>query len=256
MNYFLLNCDNNCYNYLIESLYNTCLFWILSLTFLYFDITQPKWIVKYKIQNKHKLTKNRIFQMIKQNIFNQMIITPIFSFFWYNLLEIRQLSTIEPLIYDYLTHFFVYFLISEILFYHFHRLLHTQFLYKYIHRFHHDEPNPIALSGYNNNWIEHILNGLIAMYTGHLVMGSNVKIFNLWIKLVTFVSVIFHCGYHFPFMFPNEFHDYHHLKHNQCYGVFGLFDYIYGTDKEYKKSKQYKRDKFYFYNEHYPQISF
>ena len=250
-----INCNSQCSEYIFDIFDTFYLYWFISLLFTYLDYTQPKWYMKYKIQkNSKKLTWKRIKQMIKTNLFNQLCVTPIFLLFWYKLLEWRGLSQIEPTFFTIITHFVVMFLIAEFLFYHIHYLLHRPFFFKYIHKTHHDELNSISLSSYNHNIIEHLLSGLFTMYAGHLVMGSHIKVFKYWLSGVTLVTIIFHCGVHLPLLFSNEFHDYHHLKYNQCYGVFGLFDYLYGTDKEYRKSKQYKRQKIYNFGEEYPLV--
>ena len=43
-----------------------------------------------------------------------------------------------------------------------------------------------------------------------------------------------HSGYHLPLLFSPEFHDYHHLKFNQCFGVIGLLDFLHGTDIKFR----------------------
>ena len=252
--YNFINCDLQCSEYIFDTFDTYYLYWFVSLIFTFLDYTQPKWYMKYKIQKNSKLTWKRIKQMIKINLFNQIVITPIFLLFWYKLLEWRGLDQIEPTFFTMITHFFVMFLITEFLFYNIHIVLHKPYFFKHIHKTHHDELNSTALSAYNHHPIEHLLSILFTSYTGHLVMGSHIKVFKYWMNIATIMAILFHCGVHFPLFIPNEFHDYHHLKYNQCYGFCGIFDYIYGTDKEYRKSKQYKRDKIYNFGEDYPLI--
>lgn len=253
--YNFINCNSQCIEYINDNFDTFYLYWFVSLIFTVLDYIGPKWYIKYKIQNNNKkITMKRILKMVKSNLFNQMIVTPIFLLFWYKLLELRGLDQTEPTFSTIVTHFVANFLIAEFLFYHIHILFHKPFLFKYIHKTHHDELNSISLSSYNNHVVEHLFSGLFTMYAGHLVMGSHIKVFKYWLIGVTLVTIIFHCGVHLPLLFPNEFHDYHHLKYNQCYGVFGLFDYIYGTDKEYRKSKQYQRQKIFKLGENYPLV--
>jgi methylsterol monooxygenase len=251
----ILSCNSQCTEYICDNYSTINLYWVISIVFTFLEYIGPKWYMKYKIQkNSKKITWKRIKQMIKTNLFNQIVVTPIFLILWYKLLEWRGLDSIEPTIFTILTHFIVMFLISEFLFYHIHYIFHKPYFFKHIHKIHHDELNSIALSSYNHHFIEHLLSGLFTMYAGHFVMGSHIKVFKYWLFGVTIVTILFHCGVHLPLIIPNEFHDYHHLKYNQCYGVFGLFDYLYGTDKEYRKSKQYQREKIYKLNEEYPLI--
>ena len=50
-----------------------------------------------------------------------------------------------------------------------------------------------------------------------------------------------HSGYHFPLLPSPEFHDYHHLKFNQNFGVLGILDSLHGTDSMFRSSKQAER---------------
>lgn len=38
-----------------------------------------------------------------------------------------------------------------------------------------------------------------------------------------------HSGYHLPFLHSPEFHDWHHLKFNECYGATGFLDKLHKT---------------------------
>ena len=224
--YNLLSCNSQCSGYIFDVFDTFYLYWFITLIFTFLDYTEPKWYMKYKIQKNSKLTWKRIKQMIKNNLFNQMIVTPIFLLLWYKLLEQRGLDQNEPTFFTIITHFFVIFLITEFLFYHIHIILHKPYFFKHIHKTHHDELNSIALSAYNLHPVEYLFSILFTSYVGHLIMGSHIKVFKYWINIGTLMAIIFHCGVHLPLLFSNEFHDYHHLKYNQCYGVFGLFDYL------------------------------
>ena len=175
--YEYINCNSECNEYIFNTFNTFYLYWFISLIFTYLDYTEPKWYMKYKIQKNSKLTWKRIKQMIKINLFNQMVVTPIFLLFWYKLLEWRGLDQIEPTFFTMITHFFVMFLIAEFLFYHIHIIFHRPYFFKRIHKTHHDELNSTALSAYNHGIIEHLLSGLFTMYAGHLVMGSHIKVF-------------------------------------------------------------------------------
>ncbi|KAL8212122.1 UNVERIFIED_CONTAM: hypothetical protein K2H54_038168 [Gekko kuhli] len=58
-----------------------------------------------------------------------------------------------------------------------------------------------------------------------------------WLSLVLLVSSVIHSGYNLPFLPSAEFHDYHHLKFNECYGILGLLDYLHGTDKMFRQTR-------------------
>ncbi|XP_064112995.1 fatty acid hydroxylase domain-containing protein 2-like [Macrobrachium nipponense] len=76
---------------------------------------------------------------------------------------------------------------------------------------------------------------------GPLILGSHPATFLLWSSLAVFSTVTVHSGYHLPFSMSPEFHDFHHLKFNQCYGVLGLLDHLHGTDDKFRASRNYNR---------------
>ncbi|MGH0165945.1 UNVERIFIED_CONTAM: hypothetical protein FKN15_049852 [Acipenser sinensis] len=76
---------------------------------------------------------------------------------------------------------------------------------------------------------------------GPMLMGSHVATTTLWFCVALVITSISHCGYHLPFLPSPEFHDFHHLKFNQCYGVLGVLDRLHGTDTVFKKTKAYER---------------
>jgi len=41
-------------------------------------------------------------------------------------------------------------------------------------------------------------------------------------------------------------HDWHHQRFNEIYGVLGFFDYVYGTDVQFRASPQYKQHRIFF----------
>ncbi|XP_038943139.1 fatty acid hydroxylase domain-containing protein 2 isoform X4 [Rattus norvegicus] len=85
------------------------------------------------------------------------------------------------------------------------------------------------------------VSNMLPVMVGPLAMGSHLSSITVWLSLVLIVSSITHCGYHLPFLPSPEFHDYHHLKFNQCYGVLGVMDHLHGTDVMFKQTKAYER---------------
>ena len=88
---------------------------------------------------------------------------------------------------------------------------------------------------------EHFLSNLFPVFMGPFLCGSHVATSWLWYALALFTTLNTHSGYHFPLMPSPEAHDFHHLKFNQCYGVFGILDYLHGTDQMFRSSKAYQR---------------
>lgn len=72
-------------------------------------------------------------------------------------------------------------------------------------------------------------------------MKSHILVSWLWYGRTTFRTLNNHSGYHLPGFISPEFHDYHHLKFNECYGLLGIFDYLHGSDINFRLSKSFKR---------------
>ena len=195
-------------------------------------------------------------KLILQVLFNQTVISFIFCYFIYNMFKFLNMSLQYGEIPDIKIicfHFFVYFVVEEILFYYSHRLLHHPSIYGLIHKKHHEWKTPICISAVYCHPIEHMISNLLPIFVGPFIMSSHILLLWIWIFVATLNTVNSHSGYHLPLLFSNESHDYHHLKFNQCFGIFGVLDYIHGTNTEYISSFQYKRDHIYFLNEFYPQ---
>lgn len=159
-------------------------------------------------------------------------------------------------------YFSIFAICTEIVFYHNHKWCHTnEFLYQNVHKLHHSVHSPIAISAVYCHPIEHVIVNTFSVISGFIVFaliggGSHIIIASLWASIVLISTLHAHSGYHFPFVMQligkPEFHDFHHKSIHYNFGVFGLCDWYYGTDKGFKQSIESKFNKIYWNFYQYP----
>jgi len=152
-----------------------------------------------------------------------------------------------PSLSEVLLHLLVHILVQDTIFYWSHRLLHQPFFYKRIHKQHHQFYTPVGISSEYAHPVEDFLNQA-AFIAGPFIMGSHIFTLYMWLLLRLWETVDAHSGYALPFPLSPfslfgvaEQHDYHHSQNKGCFGsFFGVWDWICGTDADYKKWKAIK----------------
>ncbi|EDL07776.1 fatty acid hydroxylase domain-containing protein 2 [Mus musculus] len=221
-------------------------FWGLSGLLLLVDTTEkPTFISRYRIQRgkNEPVDPVKLRQAVLTVLFNQNFISIPMLVIYYPFLKWRRdpCSRELPTFHWFLVEMAFFTLLQEILFYYAHRLFHHPMLYKKSHKKHHEWTAPIGVVSIYADPPEHVVANMLPVLVGPLAMGSHLSSITVWLSMVLIVSIINHTGYHLPFLPSPEFHDYHHLKSNQCYGVLGLMDHLHGTDTLFKQTKAYER---------------
>ncbi len=223
----------------------------LGSIFAFFDLTlSPQALRKYKSQLKanEPMDRKKFWHMMRQVAFNNFVVGAGMTFLYYkNHMLINGPDSPEfirtlPSAFTILWHIAVSVVIEEFLFYYSHWFLHWRAVYKHVHKQHHEWTAPIAWAAVYCHPIEHVISNMFPPTVGPLLLNSHPVILYLWFGFVVVQTLFDHSGYHFPFLMSNEFHDFHHLKFNQCYGTnLGLLDWFNGTDKMWREKGTYFR---------------
>ncbi|XP_068220269.1 fatty acid hydroxylase domain-containing protein 2-like [Palaemon carinicauda] len=221
-------------------------YWVSGAVYTFMDVTGiPAFIRPYKVQpgTNEPVSTQKLIKCILVVQFNQLVVGVAFSMLVYHLGSLRGYDTSPqlPTFHWFLFELAMCVLIEEIGFYYSHRLFHHKSLYKHFHKIHHEWQSPISVTALYAHPLEHILSNMAPVIAGPLILGSHPATFLLWSSLAVFSTVVVHSGYHLPFSISPEFHDFHHLKFNQCYGVLGILDHLHGTDDKFRASKSYNR---------------
>ncbi|KAM9313191.1 fatty acid hydroxylase domain-containing protein 2 [Gastrophryne carolinensis] len=221
-------------------------FWILNALLMTADLTgKPSFITRYRIQlgKNDPVDSVKLKRAVKVVLFNQLCISYPMVLLMYPVMKWRGNPCGEelPTFHWVLLELSIILVIEEILFYYSHRLFHHPSIYKYVHKQHHEWTAPVGVVSLYAHPLEHILSNMLPPIIGPMLMGSHVATIMLWFIIVLVTTTITHSGYHLPFLPSPEFHDFHHLKFNQCYGVLGVLDHLHGTDLIFKQTKSYDR---------------
>ncbi|XP_054834091.1 fatty acid hydroxylase domain-containing protein 2 [Eublepharis macularius] len=232
--------------FLAVTIVPSLVFWSFNGIMMMADITgKPTFITRYRIQmgKNDPVDRAKLHNAISTVLFNQFFISLPMAMLMLPILKWRgePCSLSLPTFHWFLLELAVCGLVEEILFYYSHRLVHHPLLYKHIHKKHHEWTAPVGIVSLYAHPVEHVISNMLPVVTGPVLLGSHITSVMAWFSLALLATSVSHCGYHLPFLPSPEFHDFHHLKFNQCYGVLGVLDRLHGTDRVFKQTKAYKR---------------
>ncbi|KAG8008511.1 Fatty acid hydroxylase domain-containing protein 2 [Nibea albiflora] len=203
----------------------TIAFWGLNIMLMVVDSTgKPSFITRYRIQmdKNNPVDPAKLRHAVKSVMFNYVCISGPMVLAAYYLTNLRRdpCGPELPTFHWALLELAVCAIVEEVMFY-------------YSHSF-------ITITVKTCSSRPQFSN-MLPVVAGPIILGSHLCTTTLWYCLALVSTSISHCGYHLPFLPSPEFHDFHHLKFNQCYGVFGVLDRLHGTDTKFRQTKQYER---------------
>ncbi|XP_023840548.1 fatty acid hydroxylase domain-containing protein 2 isoform X1 [Salvelinus sp. IW2-2015] len=221
-------------------------FWGSNLLLMLVDYTgMPNFITRYRIQvdKNNPVDPVKLRHAVKTVVLNQLFISvPMVVVCWAVMFSRGNPCGPElPTFQRGLLEMAFCAVLEELMFYYSHRLFHHPALYKHFHKQHHEWTAPIGVVSLYAHPLEHVLSNMLPALIGPVILGSHLVTTTLWYALALVSTTISHCGYHLPFLPSPEFHDYHHLKFNQNFGVLGVLDRLHGTDANFRKTKAYER---------------
>ncbi|XP_074467093.1 fatty acid hydroxylase domain-containing protein 2 [Sebastes fasciatus] len=232
--------------YLGTMLVPTLAFGVTNGLLLLVDTTgKPSFITRYRIQvdKNNPVDPDKLRHVLKTVVFNHLFISGPMVVAAYYLMTSRgdpcgpELPTFQWALME----LAAFSIMEELIFYYSHRLFHQPSLYKRFHKQHHEWTAPIGVVCIYAHPLEHMISNMLPVALGPVILGSHLATTCMWYCLALVSTTISHCGYHLPFLPSPEFHDFHHLRFTQCFGVFGVLDRLHGTDTKFRQTKQYER---------------
>jgi sterol desaturase/sphingolipid hydroxylase (fatty acid hydroxylase superfamily) len=229
----------------------TVFFWLFCAPFTICDLTGwPKWMTEYKTNEEKAVPIDR-WQFTKAfigTVFNQLVLGPLilpvalqcmhkFAIFGatHHLAALPKPSRV-------FTDVAFCFLCEDMVLWACHITFHKVPLLWKLHKWHHVWLHPTAIVGIYCHPLEQLFVNMPAFFSGLILSGCHPFTYGVFLFCGLHNVVVNHCGYHLPFMFSGEHHDFHHLSYNYCFGAYGFADWLFGTEEKFDNGPQYKRD--------------
>ena len=109
---------------------------------------------------------------------------------------------------------------------------------------HHEFRAPIAAATGYGHPVDGVLVATLPIGIGPFLTGCHLSTTWVWYLVISFHTVMDHCGYHLPFFRSNQAHEFHHRAGHSNYGNWGrVMDALHGTDRRFEFSLEHRRDR-------------
>mmetsp|Transcript_23702 Transcript_23702/g.59322 ORF Transcript_23702/g.59322 Transcript_23702/m.59322 type:complete len:305 (+) Transcript_23702:425-1339(+) len=223
-------------------------YWVVGLSFLVVDLVhRPALVYNTKIQPASPLLPEggarnpplwaALVELVLCQCFVVLPGLQLISFVARALGAGLEVSAQLPSLAHCALHIFLAAAATEVLFYYSHRLLHAPALYARVHKEHHRWRTPIALAALHAHPLEVFLGNTLSLMAAPFFLRTHFLVWLLSVCVGMVGTQLHHCGYkvtpHADIQ-PN-FHDWHHEKFNECFGLFGWLDWLHGTDAAFRQ---------------------
>lgn len=213
-------------------------FWLTGGAYMALDhFKRPGFLYRLRIHDDDRLgrpARTTLRRSVLVVLRNQLLGTLPALFVVYQLMIWRGLDASGPSHWTtMLWHLAVMLLVEEVLFFSAHYLLHRKWFFARIHRVHHEYRKSIGIATHYVHFIEHLVGNLLPFLAGFVITGAHPFTCFIWVTVGVINAIHTHSGYHFPWLSYSPHHDFHHYAVEGNYGVLGLLDRLFGTDREF-----------------------
>lgn len=180
-----------------------------------------KYLSQPKYRSNQVITRREHISLVFRVFFNELCVSLPFTWIGYQLYWKYNL-THQP--YSIVWAWIWTFMLEDILFYTFHRLLHSRPFYRF-HKLHHSWTAPIPFEAMYAHPLDHLLVNVVPVFTAPMISGLPWSHMTLWGVMAAISGAVSHSGIK---VFAQT-HDLHHEKQRVNYGVLGLCDRVFGT---------------------------
>ena len=197
-------------------IYSGLAYWGMSGFWFIFDII----IAPYGRISGGEIINWKLYRKTANHVLKLHSLTPIVLYMMIPLWKYRGIDTSSNSLLSILTLFKLLMcpIISDLIFYCTHKMIHYNNIYKYVHKTHHEWIVPCGIAASYASYTEYFLCNLPTFLLPPLILNLNWIVCNLWFIISTINVVNNHSGY--IFLDSSVHHSNHHKYKRYNYGTY------------------------------------